>query len=132
MYEQSILDFTALQGAWEQLDFEANGIARPPNDYPGSLGSITTFADNSFSVCAADGALLLAGTFKIDASSSPKSVDWTDSIGTDAGKTLRAIYKLDGDHFVFIAADPGAPRPSIFRTSPGLTMRTFVRRQKSA
>ena len=49
-------------------------------------------------------------------------------MGPDAGKILPAIYKLDGDHFVFIAGDEGAPRPTEFRTGPGQTMRSFVRR----
>jgi hypothetical protein len=46
----------------------------------------------------------------------------------DAGKTLPAIYKLGGDQFVFIAAEPGTPRPTEFRTRAGQTMRRFVRK----
>ena len=56
------------------------------------------------------------------------SIGWIDSMGDDAGKHLPASYRLEGDEFVFIAADEHMPRPSEFRTGPGQTMRTFIRR----
>lgn len=52
-------------------------------------------------------------------------------MGADKGKPLLASYRLDGDAFVFIAADPGEPRPTVFRTVPGLTLRTFARKRPS-
>ncbi len=52
-------------------------------------------------------------------------------MGADKDKPLLASYTLDGDDFVFIAADPGEPRPTVFRTVPGLTMRTFTRKHQS-
>ena len=118
-------DLAVLQGSWEQVDFEENGIANPPDEH-GAPGAITTFDQNHFMVRTAEGALLLEGTFELDASA--KTVEWMDTMGADAGKILPAIYKLDGDRFVFIAADAGAPRPTEFRTRAGQTMRSFVRR----
>jgi uncharacterized protein (TIGR03067 family) len=118
-------DLAALQGSWEQVDFEENGISNPPDEH-GAPGASTTFSQNHFTVRTAEGALLLEGTFELDASA--KTVDWVDAIGPDAGKTLLAIYKLDGDLFVFNAADEHAPRPTEFRTRTGQTMRSFVRR----
>jgi uncharacterized protein (TIGR03067 family) len=118
-------DLAALQGSWEQVDFEENGVLNPP-DAHGAPGAITTFNQNHFAVRTTDGALLLEGTFELNAAA--KTVDWTDTMGADAGETLPAIYKLDGDRFVFIAADAGAPRPTEFRTRAGQTMRSFVRR----
>ena len=118
-------DLAALQGSWEQVDFEENGVLNPP-DAHGASGAITTFNQNHFAVRTTDGALLLEGTFELNAAA--KTVDWTDTMGVDAGKTLPAIYKLDGDRFVFIAADAGALRPTEFRTRAGQTMRSFVRR----
>ncbi|HMH64768.1 MAG TPA: TIGR03067 domain-containing protein [Rhizomicrobium sp.] len=90
--------------------------------------SLTTFHQNRFAVWSAKGVMLLEGRFELDASTDPKTVNWIDAMGPDAGKILPAIYKLDGDHFVFIAGDEGAPRPTEFRTGPGQTMRSFVRR----
>jgi uncharacterized protein (TIGR03067 family) len=121
-------DLAALQGSWEQVSLEADGISNPPGDL-GLRGALTTFRDNHFVVRTTEGALLLEGTFVLDASVSPKAITWTDSMGPDSGKQLPAIYKLEGDLFVFIAADEGASRPSMFRTGPGQTMRTLVRRR---
>lgn len=127
--DASARDLAALQGAWEQVDFEENGVANPPDEY-GPQGALTTFHGNHFAVRAADGTLLLKGTYTIDASTTPRAITWVDAMGADEGKPLLASYMLDGDDFAFIAADPGKPRPTVFRSVPGLTMRTFVRKQQ--
>jgi uncharacterized protein (TIGR03067 family) len=120
-------DLDVLQGTWEQVGFEENGSSKPQDEH-GATGAMTTFSQNRFMVRTLDGILLLEGTFELDPLSSPKAVDWIDMIGPDAGKRLPAIYKLEKDRFIFIAADAGAPRPVVFRTAPGQTMRTFIRR----
>ena len=120
-------DLQALQGVWEQVALEVDGILDPPDDLS-PAGVLTTFRDDHFAVRTAEGVLLLEGSFSLDASANPKAITWTDAIGPDAGKQLPAIYRLDGDTFVFIAADVGAPRPTAFRTGLGQTMRSFARR----
>jgi uncharacterized protein (TIGR03067 family) len=125
---ESARDLAALQGAWEQVDLEADGIANPPDEH-GSPGALTTFTGHHFAVCSVEGNLLLEGDFTLDAATTPGSITWIDSMGPDKGKRLPASYQLDGDRFVFIAGDEGAPRPIVFRTAPGQTMRTFVRRR---
>jgi uncharacterized protein (TIGR03067 family) len=121
-------DLAALQGQWEQVDFEENGLPGPSGEH-GALGAITTIDGCRFSVRASDGELLLEGTFALDASVRPKAITWMDSIGADAGKRLPASYELDDDRFVFIAADSGDPRPTELRTRPGQVMRAFVRKR---
>jgi uncharacterized protein (TIGR03067 family) len=120
-------DLAALQGVWEQIDHEADGVANPPDEYA-VPGALTTFAGNRFIVRTPEGELLLEGLFTLDASLEPKAVYWVDKIGADAGKVLPASYRLEGDHFVFIAAHEGAARPRVFKTEMDQTMRTFVRR----
>jgi uncharacterized protein (TIGR03067 family) len=128
MSQRSGRDLAALQGLWEQVEVEADGMSNPSDDL--SLpGSITTFSDNHFAVRTIEGAMLLEGTFTLDESVTPKRITWIDSIGPDLGKELPAIYKLEGDLFIFIAAGEGAPTPTTFRTGVGQVMRTFVRRR---
>ena len=122
-----LTDLELLQGAWLQMDFEVSGVSNPPDEY-GALGAVTTFRKNHFEVRTIEGLLLLEGSFELDPLASPKAVDWIDAIGSDAGKRLPAIYRLEGEKFVFVAADEGAPRPNVFRTGPGQTMRTFIRK----
>ena len=124
--QRSDQDLKALQGLWKQIGLEADGTLSPPDDLS-PPGAITAFIGNYFTVRTAEGALLLQGTFTLDASVTPKAIDYVDSMGPDEGKRLPAIYKLEGDTFVFIAADEGEPRPTVFQTSTGQTMRTFVR-----
>lgn len=120
-------DFQALQGAWEQTSLEDSGVLNPV-DAHSAPGAITTITDDRFEVKTVDGDVLLAGRFFLDSTTVPKSITWVDSIGDDAGKQLPASYHLEGDEFVFIAADESMPRPITFSTGPGQTMRTFVRR----
>ncbi|HKZ10147.1 MAG TPA: TIGR03067 domain-containing protein [Rhodanobacteraceae bacterium] len=117
-----------LQGQWVQIGFEEDGLAVPMSEHSAS-GAITTIDGCRFSVRIPGGELLLEGTFVLDASVRPKAITWTDSIGVDAGKKLPASYQLDNDHFVFIAADEGALRPTEFRTKPGQVMRRFARKR---
>ncbi|QLG93261.1 TIGR03067 domain-containing protein [Pseudomonas yamanorum] len=120
-------DLQALQGAWEQTALEDSGMLNPADEHT-APGAITTIDGNQFQVVTVTGELLLAGSFTLDASTTPKTIIWVDSMGADAGKQLPASYRLEGDHFVFIAADEGMPRPIRFSTGPGQTMRTFSRK----
>ena len=125
---ESERDMASLQGGWLQVGLEADGVSNPPDQH-GAPGALTRFSGQRFSVRTVEGDLLLEGTFTLDASTTPRSITWVDSIGADSGKRLPASYRLDGDHFVFIAGDEGASRPTVFHTGPGQTMRTFVRRR---
>jgi uncharacterized protein (TIGR03067 family) len=120
-------DLEALQGCWEQVALQVDGLARPCDDLS-PPGGTTVFIGNRFLVRAADGGQLLEGAFRLNVAANPKQVDWIDAEGPDAGKVLPAIYKLEGDRFVFVAGDADAPRPTQFCTGPGQVMRTFVRR----
>ncbi|MGY2041192.1 TIGR03067 domain-containing protein [Pseudomonas pergaminensis] len=120
-------DVQALQGAWEQTALEDSGVLNPI-DAHSAPGALTTITGDRFEVKTVSGEVLLAGRFFLDSSTVPKSITWIDAIGEDAGKQLPASYRLEGDEFVFIAADESMPRPIEFNTGPGQTMRTFVRR----
>ncbi|MFO2463540.1 TIGR03067 domain-containing protein [Pseudomonas sp. 15FMM2] len=117
-----------LQGTWEQTALEDSGINNPPDAHT-APGALTTISGDQFRVVTPNGEVLLAGSFTLDASTTPKTIVWIDSMGSDAGKQLPASYILEGDHFRFIAADEGMPRPLRFSTGPGQTMRTFIRRR---
>ena len=122
-------DVQALQGKWEQTSLEDSGVLDPV-DAHSAPGAITTISGDRFEVKTVSGEVLLAGRFFLDSTAVPKRMTWVDAIGEDAGKLLPASYRLEGDVFVFIAADEGLPRPTVFSTGPGQTMRTFVRRAR--
>lgn len=101
-------DYQALQGTWQQISLEDSGVLNPP-DAHSAPGAITTITDDHFEVLTVGGKRLLAGRFFLDSTTHPKSITWIDAMGDDAGKLLPASYRLEGDEFVFIAADEGMP-----------------------
>jgi uncharacterized protein (TIGR03067 family) len=113
------------QGTWRQIAYEKDGVA----DHPDEQGwePRCTFTDDTFVVTLADGSIPIKGSFKLHPDQEPKAVDWMDSIGEDAGKTLLAIYSLEGDRLTFCAAAPGLERPTEFRTRPGQVLRVSQR-----
>jgi uncharacterized protein (TIGR03067 family) len=121
-------DLALLQGTWEQVGVEANGVANPSDEFSAS-GTLATFEGTEFSVVNAEGEILLKGNFHLDATTIPRQATWIDAIGPDKGKQLPGIYNLSGDNFVFVAAgNERTAKPTDFRTETGQTMRRFVRR----
>lgn len=114
------------RGVWKQIAYERDGEKEPLDEEQG-WEPRTTFTDREFVVTLADGSVPIRGTYRIDPTRVPKTVDWSDTIGDDAGQTLLAIYSLDGDRLTFCAAHPGLERPKEFRTQPGQVLRVFVR-----
>jgi uncharacterized protein (TIGR03067 family) len=113
------------QGTWRQVAYERDGVKEPLDEQ--GWDPITTFTAEEFVVTLADGSIPIKGTYRIDPTRNPKTVDWMDTIGEDAGKTLLAIYDLQEDRLIFCAAYPGLERPTEFRTRPGQVLRVFQR-----
>jgi uncharacterized protein (TIGR03067 family) len=116
------------QGTWKQLAYERDGVTEPLDEQ--GWEPRVTFTGDTFVVTLADGSIPIKGTYKLDPTRDPKTVDWTDTIGEDAGKTLLAIYSLEGDRLVFCAAYPGQERPTEFRTRPGQVLRVSQREMR--
>lgn len=119
-------DLQALQGAWQQVAFEQDGVDEPPDSH-GATNSITTITGHRYTVRTVEGDLILEGSFVLDGSTTPRGITWTDDSGPHGHRSLECSYLLDGDRFVFVGAHDGGPRPVEFRTRVGQTMRTFVR-----
>lgn len=113
------------QGTWKQVGYERDGVTEPLDEQ--GWEPRVTFTGDMFVVTLADGSIPIRGTYKLDPTREPKTVDWADTIGEDAGKTLLAIYSLEGDRLVFCAAYPGQVRPTEFRTRPGHVLRVSQR-----
>jgi len=86
-----------------------------------------TIVGDTFHVAIPGEEALVEGRFVIEDDESPKRIDWIDSIGSDAGKRLPAIYTLSKDSFEFAAADADMDRPQDFTGGRGITIRGFVR-----
>src|ERR1043165_4466702 len=113
------------QGTWKQIAYERDGVTEPLDEQ--GWDPITTFTGSEFVVTLADGSIPIKGTFRIDPTRNPKTVEWMDTIGEDAGQTLMAIYAPEDDRLIFCAAYPGLERPREFRARPGQVLRVFRR-----
>ncbi|MFO0798108.1 MAG: TIGR03067 domain-containing protein [Gemmataceae bacterium] len=77
-------------------------------------------------VLAPDGAYTLTfngetdkGTVKVDATKTPKEMDIIGKEGPNAGKTIKTIYKLDGDTMTVCYELGDGPRPAAFESKAG-------------
>ena len=119
-------EIAKFQGTWKQIAYERDGVVEPL-DEERDWQPRTTFRGNTFVVTIADGTVVIEGTFVLDASKEPKTIDYTDTFGDDAGKTFPAIYYFEGDKLVFCAATAGQARPTSFETKAGEVLRVHRR-----
>lgn len=63
------------------------------------------------------------GSYSIDASKTPKTIDFEIKKGHDEGKKQLGIYQIEGDKLTFVLAEPGATtRPKSFKIESGDTL----------
>ena len=71
------------------------------------------------------------GSVKLDPAATPKAMDITGTDGPNKGKTLLAIYELDGDRLKICYDLSGKNRPTAFQTTNGsLLFLVTYQRQK--
>lgn len=109
--EQSRKDHAALQGEWEIVSAESNGEPPPPNLLKGAAFA---FAGDKLTLMGKE------GTFELDASKSPRQIDFI------RGKTRQiGIYELEGDRLK-LCVGPADDRPREFKTKPRTDHSSFV------
>ena len=107
-------ELALFQGTWRFTSLEIEGKKVPIDMFKDAKLIIK---DETFDyVGAGEDA---KGTFKIDASKKPKTVDITYTEGPLKGKVLKAIYELDGDTYKICLDPAGNDRPTKFETKEG-------------
>jgi uncharacterized protein (TIGR03067 family) len=113
----------SLKGTWQVLAAQRNArIASDMQDHQ------LTFSGNRFDI-RSQGGVLYQGTFQVDASKKPATIDFRHTAGKAKGQTWRGIYELDGDTLKICdnAADVSKPRPSAFVSEEGQVLVDFKR-----
>lgn len=106
-------DTQAIQGTWALASAELAG--KPfPEQLVKSMS--LTMKDGRYTVMVGQGKD--EGTAKIDSSKTPKTMDVTGTDGPNKGKTLLAIYKLDGDSLTICYDLSGKAYPTEFKSKP--------------
>lgn len=119
-------DLKLLQGRWIQIKCNSDGVDNPIDEFKHSTE--LEISENTFSVFVSSGELIIAGVFIINPLVDPKTIDWTDTVGADKGKTFPSIYTLSENELVFCAANDDMERPSSYVPCYGYTIRYFERK----
>jgi uncharacterized protein (TIGR03067 family) len=108
-------EYDKFEGTWKMESFTVDGKPTP----------IETFAEfrmtlkgENFTTVTAEGKT--NGTYKVDPSKSPKTIDITFTGGPLDGLTMLGVYKLDGDTYtVCLPAGGGKERAKELASKPG-------------
>lgn len=106
-------DSQALQGSWAVASAEMAG-----NAFPEQLIKTMSLTMKEGRYTVMVGQAKDEGTAKINSSKSPKTMEITGTDGPNKGKTLLAIYKIDGDSLTICYDLSGKEYPSEFKTKP--------------
>jgi len=108
-------DAQRLSGVWVAVSAERNGAAA--DDLKRHR---LTFSGDRFTI-RSKGKLLYRGTFLVDPSKKPATIDFTHTRGEAKGKTWQGIYLLEGDVLKICdnADDLAKGRPAALTTEPG-------------
>jgi uncharacterized protein (TIGR03067 family) len=121
-------DIRKFQGTWKVVSVEMDGKKQTDE----KLKSATMTVEGNKYTVEAGGKTVEQGTFKIDPTKSPKTIDVTATQGKGKGNTYHGIYEIKGDTVRDCFARDGKDRPTDFKTKAGSAwvLRTY-KRQKS-
>jgi uncharacterized protein (TIGR03067 family) len=124
-------DQERLQGTWRAVSAEQRG-----KDDPNAGQHTLTFTGGKFTIKRSD-KLMAEGTFKLDSSKTPKTIDMTITKMESAndekykGKTAQGIYELTKGQLKWCSAEPGSgQRPKEFATAGTTHMCVTPEREK--
>lgn len=106
----------ALEGSWAAVEAERDGASAAE-----LVGHRLRLAEGRYEIHGADGELLYAGTYRINATAEPAQIDFVNEVGEAAGVTWEGIYRLAGGELTIVddAPNPSAPRPTTFAAAKG-------------
>jgi RNA polymerase sigma-70 factor (ECF subfamily) len=112
-------DLNALQGTWETVSLECNGMKLQKK--PGS--EMTIFAGRLVS-CVVEGKVITEWNLLLDPTEIPKVLDLRDK----QGRLVRGIYRLDGDTLTLCYVNElDGKRPAEFRAGKGVGLEVLRR-----
>lgn len=116
-------DEEKFQGAWQRVSITDDGKM-----VEGVEKSSVVFSGSEYTL--KDGDMVKSkGAYKLDAAKNPKEFDVVPGAGPYKGKTLKGIYKFDGDQLIYCLAGPELDRPKEFASPAGSKLRLYVNKR---
>jgi uncharacterized protein (TIGR03067 family) len=121
-------DLERLQGDWAAVSMIRDGQELPDDDVQSLF---RTMKGDQYTVFLFK-KVIGKGTFKIDASKKPKTIDLQAASAAAKGQPILGIYDFDGDKWKICYANPGKERPQEFtaKEGSGHTLAVWEREKK--
>lgn len=116
-------DQDKFQGAWQRVSIIDGG---KPVD--GAEKESVVFSGGGYTLKDGD-TVKSTGTFKLDETKEPKEFDVMPGAGPNKGKTLKGIYKFEGDKLIYCIAGADLDRPKEFASPAGSKIRLYTNRR---
>jgi uncharacterized protein (TIGR03067 family) len=116
-------DAESLKGKWSVVSLSTGGQAAE-GDLIKDLKM--DFDDKTYSVTGSE-PFLEEGNYTIDASKSPKTIDFDIKKGQEAGKLQLGLFKIDGTKLTIVVSQAGSKeRPTSLKVEPGSMISEIV------
>jgi uncharacterized protein (TIGR03067 family) len=122
-------DLKKLQGTWVVVESEHGGKKAPAKEL---AKLVVEVSGNKMTTREVGDLMEEASITSIDAKAKPAALDLKITSGSDNGKVVKAIYKLDRDTLTICVAEPGKDRPEAFsgKAGSGHTLLVFKKNAK--
>jgi uncharacterized protein (TIGR03067 family) len=126
--DPSKIDLETMQGDWASVAYVVDGQALSDED---AQSFFRTVKGDQYAVFHFNKPLG-KGTFKIDATKQPKTIDAFPANAKDKTKPILGIYEFEGKKYKLCFASPGKPRPTEFasKEDSGQTLTVWERETK--
>jgi uncharacterized protein (TIGR03067 family) len=113
-----------IEGTWMGTGGISDG-KKVPDEVVTKFMLVAVFKDGKYSV-SIQGKQIEAGTYKVDDSKTPATIDLTIKEGKDKDKSQLGIYKIEGGNLTVALALPGEKdRPKSFEGAPKVEVSVF-------
>jgi uncharacterized protein (TIGR03067 family) len=120
-----------LEGTWDVVSMVQDGDDKP---LVGTMKGLQAVIAGDQRTLRAGTTVLVQGSFRIDPTTRPRTIDVTITRGASRGQVLEGIYDLDGDTLRVCLAAKGGPRPTEMSSKPdsGQTLMVHKAAKKAA